>query len=193
MTDTDRAKDFIEKAEKHLSWAQETIYNFKKSGEEPNLEKVEKEFFFLLGLFETIYQATVDAAKKLNLLDIRDDVNRDRDNDELLKYLRFARNSEVHDAVLKWRPSMKQMELKITDLSKLHSVLGPFANLETIFQYIYRVNSQKRLIRAIGEGKNPDRNLCEKTGLQVLLNIDCLSLDSFQIGQGKKKNIYKRK
>jgi hypothetical protein len=184
---TDRACEFVEKSEKHLKWIQETISRFEEFGEKSEFENVEKEFFFLLGLFETIYQAIVDAAKQLELHKIREEINNDRENDELLKYIRFARNSEVHDAVLKWRPSMAHLDVKILDSDKLQSILGPFACPEVIFQYIYGVNSKKRLVRAISNNNMPDKQRCKKAGLEILIRLDCLALDSFEIGQGKKK------
>ncbi len=185
--DIDRASQFIKKAEKLVGWIEDTIVKLEASGKVPDADSVEREFFVLLGFYESLYQAIVDAAKKLNLHNLREKINADRENDELLRYFRFARNSEVHDAVLKWTPSMRHLEVRVIDSSKTNMITGGHSNLNKLFCYLYGANSQEELIRIIKEKPTPDRERCEKAGVSISLNLDCLSLKSFQICRGKKR------
>ena len=189
--DTDRASQFIKKAEKLLGWIEDTIAKLEASGKMSDADSVEREFFVLLGFYESLYQAIVDSAKKLNLHNIREQINADRENDELLRYLRFARNSEVHDAVLKWTPDMRHLEVKVLDAAKTNQVTGGNSH-PRLFYYLYDVNNQKELIRAMKLNPIPDKERCVKAGVSVIMSLDCLSLKSFQIGQGKKKFTVKK-
>lgn len=190
--DTDRASQFIKKAEKLLGWIEDTIAKLEASGKVSDADSVEREFFVLLGFYESLYQAIVDSAKKLNLHNIREQINADRENDGLLRYFRFARNSEVHDAVLKWTPSMRHLEVRVIDAAKINRISGRASDPNKLFCYLYGTNSQEELIRIMKEKPIPDRERCEKAGVSIVLNLDCLSLKSFQVGQGRKRFTVKK-
>ena len=86
MIDIDRATQFSNKAEKLMAWIEQTIDKFEEFGKISDTDNVEREFFVLLSLYESLYQAIVDAAKKLESEEIRGQINKDREEDELLNY-----------------------------------------------------------------------------------------------------------
>ncbi len=191
MIDIDRATQFSKKAVKLMGWIDQTIDKFEEFGKISDTNSVEREFFVLLGLYESLYQAIVDAAKKLESEEIREQINKDREDDELLKYLRFARNSEVHDAVLKWAPSMRHLEVKVIEQEKINQIMQGKSHPLRLFCYLYSVNTKEELIEGMKLNPLPNKERCENAGVSIHMSLDCLSLKSFEIGQGKKKSTIK--
>ncbi|MCA3263382.1 MAG: hypothetical protein ING44_15665 [Telmatospirillum sp.] len=160
------------------------------AGQRRDIERIERHFWIVLCLFDSVHQALADAAKKLDMTDWRDDLNQLRENDPLLKYIWCARNSEVHDAFVKWQPSMKHMNIRVIDPAKVSRVAGwgnEQSRISRIFCFIYSVQNLTELMQAIKDGALPSADRQIAAGVEVIESLDSLALRDFDIGQGRKR------
>jgi hypothetical protein len=195
MVDINRALDFLNKANKNLDWANYYLEEMRKSGRQRKFDEVERNFWVSLTLFESIYQSLVDAAKKLDMEEWRDDLIEVRQSDSLLHYMWKARNSEVHDALVKWIPGMEHVNMRVIDAMKVSRIAffrTGWAATAAIFCYVYEVRNEEELIELFR--KNPPLPSKEKqfeAGVEVIDSLSSFSLLNFSIGQGRgKKTIY---
>lgn len=188
--DKDRASDFVAKAEKLLNWCDQYLEEMRQFGRLGDVEHVERIFVSLLLHFDTIHQALVDAAKKLDQNQWRDQLNETREQDPLLRYVWKARNSEAHDALVKWRPSMKHVEFRVVDPVKANRITGSVQmggkeDISRLFCYVYGVKSEQELIKIMKRNPQPSVQAQQDAGVQLLQSLDSLSLDDFTIGRGR--------
>lgn len=188
--DKNRATDFADKAEKLLKWCDQYLEEMRHYGRSGDVEHVERIFVSLLLLFDSIHQALVDSAKKLNLDQWSDQLNQAREQDSLLRYLWKARNSEAHDALVKWRPSMKHVDFSIVDTQKATkianpAVLGQRAAISKLICYAYEVETEQELAEKMKHNPKPSVQAQQDAGIQLLQSLDSLSLDDFTISRGR--------
>ncbi|MBF0527738.1 MAG: hypothetical protein HQK55_00425 [Deltaproteobacteria bacterium] len=187
--DKERATKFAVKAEKLLGWCDQSIEEMRAYGRVGAVGDVERVFVCLLQFFDSIHQALADCAKKLNQNPWRVQLNQFRESDPLLRYLWKARNSEIHDALVKWRPSMKHIEFRILDSIKATKIadpaaIGDRAAISKLVCFVYEVATEQDLIEKFKINPHPSTKAQEAAGVQLLYLLDSLSLDSFTIGRG---------
>jgi hypothetical protein len=188
--DKDRATDFADKAEKLLKWCDQYLEDMRQYGRSGDVELVERTFVSLLLLFDSIHQALADSAKKLDLYQWRDQLIQVREQDSLLRYLWKARNSEAHDALVKWHPSMKHVDFRIVDPQKAAkianpAVVGQRAAISKLICYAYEVENEQALIEKMKSNPKPSVQAQQEAGIQLLQSLDSLSLDDFTIGRDR--------
>jgi|LGVE01.1.fsa_nt_gb hypothetical protein len=186
----ERATDFSEKADKLLGWCDQLLEEMRTHGRAGAVGDVERVFVSLLLFFDSIHQALADCAKKLDQDQWRDQLNQFRESDPLLRYLWKARNSEAHDALVKWRPSMKHIDFRIVDPAKATNIadpaaIGQRAAISKLISFAYEVASEQDLIEKLKISPQPSKKAQEEAGVQLLQSLDSLSLDSFTIGRGR--------
>ena len=184
-----RAGDFLDKAEKLLAWGGMYLEEMRNYGRHAELDDVERVFVSILLTLDSVHQALVDAAKKLDLDQWRDQLNQLRENDILLRYLWKARNSETHDALVKWRPSMKHIEMRVIDPSRTAKIadprmIGQQASIARLFCYLFDARNEAELIEVLKENPKPSLEKQAEAGVELLHSLDSLSLDSFSLGRG---------
>ena len=188
--DNDRALAFLGKAEESLDWCDKHLLEMRQHGQQGKISDVERSFVALLTLIDSIHQALVDAAKKLDLTDWRDELNQIREEDPLLRYVWKARNSKTHDALVIWRPSMKHLELRVLDPIKAWLVVPKKMDtreaISAMWCYLYGVNTQNELIEAFKANPIVSQEKQNRAGVAVQIPRDSLSLDDFTLGRGKK-------
>lgn len=187
--DKGRAGDFIDKAEKLLAWGGTYLEEMRNYGRHAELDDVERVFVSILLVLDSVHQALVDAAKKLDLDQWRDQLNQLRENDILLRYLWKARNSETHDALVKWRPSMRHVELRVVDPIKATKIadprmIGRQASIARLFCYLFDAKNEAELVEVLKVNPKPSLQRQVEAGVELLHSLDSLSLDSFALGRG---------
>lgn len=187
--DKDRAGNFLDKADRYLRWTAQYFDQMRAHGRKGELDAVERIFVSILLLIDSTHQALVDAAKKLDLTDWRDDLNQKRETDVLLRYLWLARNSETHDAIVKWRPDMRHVDLRIVDAVKadrigLPQVWGSAGAINWIFRFVYDAKTQAELIERIKTNPVPSEKKLTDAGVEFLYALDSLCLDPFPLRRG---------
>lgn len=189
--DKARAKDFADKAEKLIKWGAELLEELRLHATAGEIDKVERTFVTVISFFDSLHEALADCAKKLDQSQWREQLNAFRDADPLLRYLWKARNSETHDALIKWRPGMKQVEVRIVDPKKVDQaigfarMLGEPAAMEKLYRVLYEADSTEALKVKLGSGFVPSADIQAKVGVEVILSLESLALDAFSIGRGK--------
>ncbi len=190
MTDLDRAHEFIVKSSKWLDWCDLYYQNILEYGKSGNIDDVERTFVTVLLLLDAIHQSLADAAKKLGATSWRDDLNKLRETDPLLRYVWNARRSEAHDALVKWRPDMKYMEFKVVlpETARILQFGAPndyVATQRLIFK-AFGVSTQDEFFDKAKAGHSPLRHDQLAAGIEFKFSLDTLSLDSFTIGSGNR-------
>lgn len=188
----DRGKEFLIKAEKHLLWCERYEDELNAYGRKGDLENVERTFVCLLMLFDTVHQALLDAGKMLASSNFVSSLENIRKTDQMLNYIWNARNSEVHDALVKWTPSIKYLEIKIVDDSKANRIIGysvfdpnPLAPYIKLFCYLHKVGNVEELMKEIEQGHLPSVEVQESAGVELLYSLDSLGLKEFRFGKGR--------
>lgn len=193
--DKARANDFIAKAEKLMRWGDISLEEMREHGRHANLDDVERIFVSLLWIFDSTHQALTDASKKLAQNQWREQLILLRERDLLLRYIWKARNSETHDSLIKWKPSIKLTEFQIVDPIKAHKIADPkiVGDLEAIlrlFCYVFDTPTAPELFELF---KNawpiPSLQRQAEAGVELLQSLDTLSLNSFSLGRGNKVEI----
>lgn len=190
--DKERAKEFFDKAERLLRWGEELLAEMQAHAATGTVDKVERTFVSTISFFDSLHEALVDCAKKIDQEDWRSQLNAFREADPLLRYLWKARNSETHDALVKWRDGMKLVEMRIIDQKKADEAMGfsrlcgEKAALEKLFCVVYGVDSREALMEKLKEGTPPSPDAMVRVGVELIHSLDALALDAFSIGREKK-------
>jgi hypothetical protein len=187
-------KEFYKKADKWLSWCRDLFEKMRSHGQKGDIEKVEREFVSILIHLNTVHQALCDASKKANLKEWREELENLRYKDELLFYIWKARDSEVHNALVKWRDSMKMTEYRVKEPERVqaivkYSAFDPREAQLKLWQYIYCAKTEKEMKAKILNGEKPDAERISNAGLELIHSLDTLALDDFYTGRGKKKKL----
>ena len=187
--DKERANDFAQKAEKLLRWSDVYLDEMREHGRHGRVDDVERIFVSLLLFLDSVHQALVDCAKKLDLDKWREELNQIREQDQLLRYLWKARNSEAHDALVKWSPSMQHVDFKIVDAEKTNKIVRGAASqgeaVLRVFCYAYQASDEKDLIERMKQNPIPSKERQQHAGVELLISLRSLSLRSFRIGRGR--------
>jgi hypothetical protein len=186
--DKERATDFAKKAKKRLGWCDELLEEMRVHGRIAAVEKVERTFVSLLLLLDSVHQALGDCAGKLDEKTWVTDLNSARNADPLLRYLWKARNSEAHDTLIKWRPSVKHLEFQVVDTNKANAVVGGVQNQRAsvvkLICFAYGADNELDLIEKMKTNPLPSEIAQGAAGIRLLQSLDSLSLKSFTIGRG---------
>jgi len=127
MTRAERAAAFFSKAERLLRWARSTLEEMRLHARAARIDDVERSFFSLLAIVAAINDSLEDCAKLSGHTTWFTSLGDTRSSDQLLYYLWKARDSDVHDTVIKWQPrtdTMGRLTARIVDPVKA----GPIAN-----------------------------------------------------------------
>jgi len=189
-----RADDFIEKADKYLAWIQKFIVEMEGYGSRKEMEDVERVFVAIIYFLDTVRQSLLDAGNKLNEYTWVNALKKDISNDHLLNYLYLARNSEAHNALVKWVPSLIVSELKVVDAEKANKIsklvsFNKLNEVEAMFQYFYEATNNKDLTDKIENGVRPNQTRIDEAGFELITMQNTLAFREFHAGQGRKKVI----
>lgn len=179
-----RADEFIAKANQRLKWGSQFLEEMRQHGRHMNIEDVERIFVANIQNIGSIHEALLSAARKLNQPQWCDQLQQTRQNDLLLRYLWKARDSEVHDSLVKWSPNIKYLELKVVDANKANKVPATWAMLgkpevANLFCYIYGAKNVDEFIERFKANPKPPIQKMTEAGVEILQQLDTLGLRSF--------------
>lgn len=180
---TEKAGAYVSKAVRHLRWAKQASEELLLHGSDGRMDDFERTFYSLLTIIASVHDALMDAAKALNLSDWRAQLKQLRETDCLLWYLYKARDSEVHDTLLKWRPGMAGVQFHVRDPMKLRSVVGEIDHAKDptrLLLYAYETNSLEELGRLVAANRKPSQERLDAAGVQLIFAIHSLALMSFE-------------
>lgn len=183
--DKDRAREFFDKAEKYLEWADRSLEEMRHHGRLAQLFDVERAFVAFLSYVDVIHQSLADCLGKLDLDSWRTNLNRDRENDPLLHYLWKARNAEVHDALIKWSPSMRHIDWRITDAEKANACVSPELRGQPapLIRYLFEVGSDAELKEKLARKDWPSEERQKAAGVELIESLETLGLNDFRSGR----------
>jgi hypothetical protein len=149
-------------------------------------EQVERVFWTLLAHISSLHDAIESAANLLEQTQWNDDLNAMRQTDPLLFYLWQARNSEVHDSILKWHHS-SSIEIRITDPSKATSIIRQFypignedSEIQRLMMYVYDVHTLGEMIQQVIKGVAPSPERIAAAGIELKNPLRSLRLYGFK-------------
>jgi len=178
-----RAKQFIARADKLLRWAESAADEMQRYGAEQRMDDIERTFAALLAYISSAHESISSAAKHLRMKDWRKALDNLRYTDELLFYLWKARDSETHDSVIKWRPSMLECQLVVRDAAKVNAIANPYFNqrgaFERLFFFVYGVRTIEAFKKRVNDDPMPSLERMEKAGVELRFAATSLALDSF--------------
>ena len=194
MADGAGQDEFEAKAAKWLKWARTTLEEMREHGRHARLDDVERVFFTLLALIASIHEALAAYAKVVGLKTWRLDLNALRGTDPLLLYMWKARDSDTHNALIKWLPSMQQLEIGIVDAAKAGPIARQFyiggnqaAEAERLLYYAFEVFTREALFDRVRSGFTPSAEVLDRAGIEILDSLTSLSLRSFTIRKDGRK------
>ncbi|NOS98427.1 MAG: hypothetical protein HOP25_08145 [Methylotenera sp.] len=187
---------FITKAEKTLKWCELSHAEMIEHSELINMDLLERSFTSLLTNVDIVHESLLDASKLGNAHHFKEELNKLRNDDELLFYFWKARNSITHDALIVWRPSMAHLQVKVVNPEAVEKITRPFnANSQhAIFQlmcFLFGASNKNELIENIKKTRKPPMDKLEIAGVEFHNYSETFCLDSFQIRQNGKSKIVK--
>lgn len=184
--DIPRALEFHAKATKFLKWCDTAFGEMEAFGQTNNVGDYERVFVAIVGYTSVIHESLASCAKKVCDLHWRADLNKLRDTDPLLFYLWKARNSETHDALVKWLPSMERYEFRWVDQARARQFVGSFALkpeavIARAVPFIFGVSTMDEVIARRKSGAKPDAGRMAETGVEILPVGGSFGLNAFEI------------
>ena len=175
---------FIKKAEKLLDWCRIYYKEMEENAHNWNFDEVERALVSVLNHIGSLHESLIDASKKIGENQWKDNLNELRQNDLLLRYFWQARNSETHDALIKWQPSMVQFPINIVNHINASEIAMPFSlnSYPGIFQivcYVFDAKNMKDLCDKIKESKKPSIEKQKKAGVEFGNSLGTFVLKEF--------------
>lgn len=178
-------KDFLGKAQKLVRWNSALLADMIEAGSCGDLDKVEMHFFSLLTQIDSLHDAIAGYAKIMKRVDWRSELDGLRSADPLLRYIWLARNSEHHDALLKWNKQAFEFNYRVVDMEKFNRVVRGYRVHSAymtenerhigLLQYLFAIPAGKPL--AIQKPPTPER--IESAGVVLDGFANTLSLQAF--------------
>ncbi|WGO99296.1 hypothetical protein QFX18_04370 [Saccharophagus degradans] len=184
MDKIDKAKTHLAKATQLITWMTSNIDRYRSGVLIENEGGLEKELFSLLTMFDSLRQSVLDCAKCLGEVKLREVILDDMKSDTLLRYLKLARDSEIHCAVEKWSKTARYLELKIVDPQKVNSISG--GDPIGMFLYLFDVPDEAELGKRMMGDCLPSFERCHDLGVKLTRNIEKLLLMEFETKVGRK-------
>jgi hypothetical protein len=113
-------KDHLGRATQLLRWGAAAIEDMTVAGSRGNIEDVDRHFYSLLAHVYSLHDVIRAKAGKGAWRDALDAL---RESDPLLRYFWMARNSEHHDALLKWGKEAIEFNVKVVDEKKFNQAI----------------------------------------------------------------------
>lgn len=171
---------FEAKADRMLRWAQSTVDELNRYGELRKMDDVERCFFALLTQIAAAHEALASGARLLGQTAWRDNLNLVRATDPVLLYLWKARDSDTHDALVKWRETFAGLGFRIADPKTAMAIVRRFKPTATrdeaphlLIQYLFGSDPNE------GGGATPGRsgvNIIER-GKEAGISVDQIMRD----------------
>ncbi|MEZ0236855.1 MAG: hypothetical protein ACAH06_02215 [Methylophilaceae bacterium] len=184
MIDPTRAAAFLEKAQRYAGWLESAAAELQEHGIHARMADVERVFAAILSHIASLHDALIACAKKLGIDQWHEELDRSRKSDQLLFYLWMARDSETHDAIVKWRGGMRHIEIMVIDSSRANAAVGMYLNKverdEKLLCYVYGVKTKDGLVRKMKEHRRPSQEKMDSAGVRLLFALDSLALSDFK-------------
>ena len=150
------------------------------------MDDIERTFFNLLTEVAVLHESMASDAKACRLIDWRRDFNALRSSEPLLRYFWKARDSDVHDAIIKWQGGINSIELEVLDPEKVVLISRQFYINSTymeqvcrLMRYIYNVSSDHAVVERVKKREVPQPERLESAGLKFRFAIESIALKSF--------------
>jgi hypothetical protein len=179
-----RALQFRAKAEKWVRWARTTYAEFYAHSEAVNMDDVDRAFTTMLFQLTTAHDALAAAANAGGLKKWAEQLDSLRNTDELLLYVWKARDTETHDALVKWHPNANRVSVRTVDPIKLAATVGARMHAQDdtlnnhILLFLYDATDLEDLSRKMEARYRPSRERQERAGVR-LTHTESLSLAPF--------------
>lgn len=186
-----RALQFKDKAEKWARWARSTYDEFYAHSEAINMDAVDRSFTMILFQLTTVHDALKSGAEAAELTDWASELNSLRNSDELLFYIWQARNTETHDALIKWQPNANRLSVRTVDPVKLAAVAGGLVHADDptlmnhILLFLYEARDLVELSQKMEARFRPSKERQDQAGV-TLTHTESLGLAPFKTRDKRK-------
>lgn len=180
-----RSLEFHAKAAKFLKWSTTALDELREHGHARNMEDFERVFVGLLSLVATVHESLFDCARQAGFGAWSDELENVRRRDPLIFYLWNARNSETHDALVKWLPDMRVASYEIVDMQRALQIIGPAVTEQTEMSvrlccFAFGVATVQEMNAAVAAGATPNPLRLKEAGLEMRI-ADSIGLCAFKI------------
>lgn len=184
-----RAKEFVAKSSKWLRWCDHSYKEMLEYGKSAHVDDAEREFVTVLLLLDAIHDSLAKAARKVGQEAWADALDALRADDPLLLYIWEARNSEAHNALVKWRPDMGHIEMRevlpvTANLIRMGSASHDDGTQRLLFK-AFGVATQNEFVEKVKSGHIPSRDEQLSAGIEILSSFRTLALDGFAVSARK--------
>lgn len=193
---SERTLQFIGKAEKWLRWCDTLVEELNEYGKALRMDDVERVFTGLLSSVTTVHESLTAAANSADLKDWSGALNGIRNTDEVLLYIWKARDSETHDALVKWSPDIIGSSLRIVDTRAAFQTgamffrdRSPAAVNARLLRYVYESTDDEELTARIRSHFHPSEERLRQAGV-LFMPFDSLELKDFWARDNKGKRIH---
>lgn len=180
-----RTKEFTDKAEKWLRWADTALLELQEYGEAMDVDSVERVFIGLLSNITTVHESLSAAAICAGRKEWAQALDKKRNSDQLLLYMWKARDVETHDALVKWSPNMHRLGVRVVDQQAAFQTGSMFfqdrsqaAVLLRLIRYIYEASDDRSLTERMENRFRPSAERLERAGVAIRF-AQSLSLQDF--------------
>ena len=190
MTEPAKLDAFLAKASKQVEWGKSYLEEMRGFGSQGRVSEFERVLAACLATLDSLHDFLLAGARLKKEAAWRFELERLRESDPLLRYLWKARNSELHDVVVKWLPDMRLLRLKILDQAvhefvsiALESKYPPNSSLRPVASllFLYDANTIDELTRKLKGGARPSPSAIAHLGAELEFTLDSFSLNEFTV------------
>ena len=183
-----KAIQFLEKIVKLLTWAEQTLDEMREHIAVMNTSEVERKLFTMLALLSSVHEGLASCAKIAGQPKWRDDLNATRHDDSLLFYVWKARDSDVHDALIKWSESQALFEIRIINYAKAARIVfranapnDEYAKSMRAAGYLLGAHDLDSMVKKLRSGFRPTPEAQAAIGVQMRYFLGELVLLPFNV------------
>ena len=165
---------YLLKVFKLASWAEKALVEMRTHSAAMDMAEIERVMFTMLALLSATHEGLASCAKVAGFPEWREELNKSRRQDSLLFYMWKARDSDVHNAIIKWALSESLFEMRVIDPAKAVPIMYR-ANLPNdiwtqcmrIGFHLCGVYSETALISKLQQGFRPNEEQQNAIGVQM--------------------------
>ena len=191
MNDTTaRLEAFLAKAVKQIEWGNSYLEEMHAFGTKGRLADFERVLASALATLDSLHEVLLAVARFKRAIAWRLELDQLREKDRLLRYVWKARNSELHDVVVKWQPDMHLLRLKILNQTEheivsiaLESKYPPGSKLraDASLLFLYEASAIEELTSMIRSGAQPSLAAVKILAAELDFSLKSFSLNEFTI------------
>ncbi len=184
----DRTESFLQKAERLLRWCASTQNELIEYGKHGDLDNFERSLFGLLSIISSAHEAIASAATVAGAEEWLKVFEGRREKDRLLRYLWKARDADIHDAIVKWTPDYRHLQIRVVDAERTNALSLRIARgksdgegVQKLFDFLYGVTNVQGIASMLQRGIRPRPERLAEAGVELDFMLHGFVLRQFAV------------